>query len=140
MLRLTASFLSLTFWIVFGLACSPEPVEEIPDVSWDPEIPAGENMTILDMGQIELGAGNQTAVVTGTNNTEETISFEVECDFAGGGFLPSGCATAPVDVAPGESISQSAIFTPSTRQTYEGTFRFRYNSELAYFIVRAEAI
>ncbi len=118
-------------------ACPTDGPEPIPDVSWEPAlIDDGEGE--LDLGLVAEGSMAQDATITGTNNTDEAIVFQVDVN------LPDGDGwiyTVPPDewnVEPGEQVSFGPRFNATANSPDEstGTATFIWDEELVTYIIR----
>jgi len=112
--------------------------EDVPlgDVIWDPELSSASG------GEIDLGLVNNNesvqASITGTNNTDETITFtiDVNLDAAEGWIVSSPPAQ---DIEPGDMIAIGPRFQPNANTPAEttGTVIFFYDNDVVTWIIRA---
>ncbi len=119
------------------LGCPTDPIEELPDVSWEPAL-TSSNGGELDFGLVAEGNAAQETI-TGTNNTEETIQFEIDVDLeAGEGWLVT--TPGPTDVEPGDAISFGPRFNPNagTPDESTGTVAFLWEDHVVTYVIRAE--
>ena len=113
--------------------CGEEP-PVLPDVTWEPALDE-DNSATIDLGTIEQGESAQ-AMVIGTNNSIEAITFQLNCSFNNGGFLVPGCPMEQT-VEPSETtVPVSATLSTNLSGTYSGTFQFIYDDEIATFVVQ----
>ncbi len=104
-------------------------------VTWDPPLDDGETSTTIELGAIQQG-DSETATVIATNNSAESVTFQLNCTFENGGFLIPGCPEELV-VASGESsMPIRANLSTNLSGQYSGSFQFVYNDEIATFIVQ----
>ena len=120
------------------LACGCT-VEELPpeDIIWDPALSTGSGGD-LDYGVVEVGTPVQKQI-TGTNNTEETISFTIDVDLeVGEGWIVS-TNPGPIDILPGEMVAVGPTFqaNPTTPSESTGTITFFYDDEVVTYLVSA---
>ena len=109
----------------------------IPDVLWEPELTSSAGGE-LDYGVVSVGQSTQNQI-TGTNNTEDTLTFTVDVDLeVGEGWIVS-TNPGPVDILPGEMISIGPTFqaNPSTPSESTGTITFFYDNEVVTYLVSA---
>jgi hypothetical protein len=115
----------------------PAPLDEI---AWDPAL-SSSNGGELDLGEVERGSSTQGSI-TGTNQTDRDITFEIEVDLpVGEGFI----GTSPSDpfvVEPGDQVSYGPRFNPNnnTPDEVEGTVTFYYEDQVVTYLVSAEAV
>ena len=117
--------------------CPTEEPVEIPDVSWEPPL-TSSNGGELDFGLVEEGVAEQNTI-TGTNNTEETLTFELDVDLEGAhGWIYSAWDT--VDVEPEGQASFGPTFNPngSTPDESTGTVAFLWDDHVVTYVIRAE--
>jgi hypothetical protein len=116
-------------------ACGGEE-EPIGDVIWEPELSAASG------GEIDLGPVNNNesvqASITGTNNTDEVITFTLDVDLeASEGWIVS--TPPPQDIEPDEMIAFGPRFQPNANTPAEstGTVTFFYDDQVVTWIIRA---
>jgi hypothetical protein len=117
------------------VGCPIEPIEELADITWEPEL-TSSNGGVLDFGEVEINNSAQENI-TGTNNTEETITFELDVDLdAADGWLFTAWQT--VDVAPGDQASFGPRFNPnnSTPDVSTGSAAFLWEDHVVTYIIR----
>jgi len=122
---------------LFVSACGGS--EEVTsDVTWVPAL--GDNdSTTIDLGPLQFqGDMADSPTVVATNNSLETITFSLECNFSGGHFAPLTCWSQPVPVEPGGSTPPvSATILTNQPGRFSGSFEFFYNDENATFVIEA---
>jgi|GEM_PF-3736783 len=128
-------FLRLTTCALLTLltACGGDDSEPT-GVTWDPPL-EDENSATIELGAIQQGE-TVTATVIGTNNSAESVTFQLNCTFSNGGFLVPGCPSELV-VAAGEStMPVRANLSTNLSGQYSGSFQFVYGDEIATFVVQ----
>jgi hypothetical protein len=117
------------------LGCGGEDVP-LDDVIWDPELSSASG------GEIDLGPVNNNesvqASITGTNNTDETITFTIDHNLEPSeGWIVS--SPPPQDIEPGDMIAFGGQFTPNANTPAETTGRvtFFYDNDVVTWIIRA---
>ncbi len=131
-----AQFIRLSFCSLLLLvnACGGDG-SETGGVTWEPPIEDGETSTTIELGAIQQGE-TATATVIATNNSAESVTFQLSCTFENGGFLVPGCPSE-LTVAAGESTMPiRANLSTSLSGQYSGNFQFVYNDEIATFVVQ----
>jgi hypothetical protein len=109
-------------------ACPTEGDEPIPDITWDPPL-LEDGRGELDLGLVAEGNVAQAAI-TGTNNTDGTISFELDWDFVGNGWLVT--AVESYDAEPGEqpvTFGPRYSATDSSPDSSSGTVTFSWDGD-----------
>jgi len=119
-------------------ACPTAGPEPIPDITWDPPL-LDENSGELDFGLVAEGENEQRAI-TGTNNTDETISFQVDwdLDFSDGWIVS---ALEFYDAEPGGTpvtFGPSYNASPASPDEASGTVRFIWDEEIVTYIITVE--
>ncbi|MCP4871899.1 MAG: hypothetical protein GY898_24605 [Proteobacteria bacterium] len=119
-------------------ACPTGGPEEIPDITWDPPL-IDDNSGELDFGVLQEGENAQMAV-TGTNNTDETITFDIDWDLEiGEGWIVTASET--FDAEPGGTpVTFGPRYNASGASPDEssGTVTFIWDQELVTYIIRVE--
>lgn len=133
MLRSVAAAACLLF--LLGCPTIEEPAED--DVLWDPPLTSSSGGE-LDLGAISEGTSEQWTI-TGTNNTDETLTFDVEVDLEGAEGWVGSASTEPQDVLAGDQIAAGGRFNPSANSPDDssGTAVFIWDDEIVTYIIRA---
>jgi hypothetical protein len=121
--------------LVLALSACAEPEEVIEDVTWEPALDDDGTATIT-VGPLQAGDDlAESQVVTGTNNSDAAITFELICTFDNGGFMTTGCLNEQT-VDPGAStVPVLARLSPNLPGEFSGSFEFIYDNETATFVV-----
>lgn len=117
--------------------CPTDPPEELPDVSWEPPL-TSSNGGELNFGLVEEGDAQQLAI-TGTNNTEVTLTFQLDVSLDGSqGWLYTAWDT--IDVEPEGQVSFGPTFNPNgtTPDEASGTAAFLWEDHVVTYVIRAE--
>ena len=77
----------------------------------------------INFGSQTVGSASASHTVTITNNGRHTVTISSVSDSAAQ-FSYSG-PSLPVNLSPGQSLTGSAIFTPSAAQSYSGVLAFK---------------
>jgi len=121
--------------LVLLIACGGE---ELPqdDILWEPALSSASG------GELDLGAvpNNESvqASITGTNNTDETITFTVDVDLeAAEGWIIS--SPPPQDIDPGDMIAIGPRFQPNANTPTESTgmVTFFYDDHVVTWVLKA---
>jgi len=119
-------------------ACGGADPHEHEDIIWEPPLSSSSGGE-LDFGEVPLGGDAVQEFVTGTNNTDEAISFEVEVNLdAAEGWIwtaPPG----PFDVEPDEDVAFGPRFNPNGNTPAEstGTVTFFWDDHVVTYVIRA---
>ena len=115
--------------------CPTEEPEEVPDLTWDPPLTDNSGGE-LDFGAVPEGSQAEEQI-TVTNNTEETITFEIDVDLSGGGWLVN--TPGITDVEGGDSLSWGPRFNPTAGTDDEagGTVAFLWDNHIVTYVVTA---
>ncbi len=108
---------------------------ELSDITWDPPLDDGETSTTIELGAIQQG-DSATATVIATNNSAESVTFQLNCTFGNGGFLVPGCPEELVVPSGESSMPIRANLSTNLSGQYSGSFQFVYNDDIATFIVQ----
>ena len=108
---------------------------ELSDITWDPPLDDGETSTTIETGAIQQG-DSATATVIATNNSAESVTFQLNCTFGNGGFLVPGCPEELVVPSGESSMPIRANLSTNLSGQYSGSFQFVYNDDIATFIVQ----